>query len=215
LHSITPNPAPDTIAVLDFETTGMSPRGGARATEIAVVLVRGGRIVGSYQSLMRSGGWVPPFIERLTGISNEMLRHAPPAGQVMREVFEFTRGLPLVAHNAAFDRGFWQAEAALAGLMPDPAHQFACTLLLSRRLYADASSHKLSNLARMHRLERDGRAHRAMSDAELTARLLLQIVSDLDQRLAAPLAGRRVDHGLLCRLQKAHRDRLATCLATG
>ena len=67
---------PDTIAVIDFETTGMSPAVGARATEIAAVLVRGGRIVGRFASLMRSGARVPPFIEQLIGISNRMLTSA-------------------------------------------------------------------------------------------------------------------------------------------
>ena len=98
------------IAVIDFETTGSSPGQGARATEIAAVLVQDGRVVGHYQSLMNSGAWVPPFIEQLTGISNAMLADAPPADEVMRAVMHFTRGCPLVAHNAAFDRGFWHAE---------------------------------------------------------------------------------------------------------
>ncbi len=74
----------DSIAVLDFETTGMSPAQQARATEIGVVIVEGGQIVARYQSLMNSGAWVPPFIEQLTGISNAMLRTAPPAAQVMQ-----------------------------------------------------------------------------------------------------------------------------------
>jgi DNA polymerase III subunit epsilon len=108
------------IAVIDFETTGSSPGQGARATEIAAVLVEGGRIVGHYQSLMYSGAWVPPFIEQLTGISNAMLADAPPAARVMGEVLRFTAGCPLVAHNAAFDRAFWRAESLLAGL--DGAH---------------------------------------------------------------------------------------------
>ena len=112
--------SPDTVAVIDFETTGMSPAMGARATEIAVVLVQRGRIVDRYASLMRSGSWVPPFIEQLTGISNRMLASAPPAAEVMGRVAEFSRGCALVAHNASFDRGFWQHELALAGLATAP-----------------------------------------------------------------------------------------------
>ena len=59
---------PDRIAVIDFETTGMSPAQGARPTEIGVAMIEGGRIVARYQSLMNAGAWVPPFIEQLTGI---------------------------------------------------------------------------------------------------------------------------------------------------
>ena len=122
----------ETLAVIDFETTGMSPAQGARATEVAAVLVQGGQVAGRFQSLMNTGAWVPPFIEQLTGISNAMLAAAPPARAVMHELMRFTRGCPLVAHNAAFDRGFWLAEAAQAGCAPDAAHRFACTLLHGR-----------------------------------------------------------------------------------
>lgn len=205
-------PGVETIAVIDFETTGMSPAQGARATEIAAVLVQDGQVVGRFQSLMHSGAWVPPFIEQLTGISNAMLRGAPPARAVMHELMRFTRGCPLVAHNAAFDRGFWAAEAALAGCEPDPAHAFACTLLLSRRLYPQAPNHRLGTLAALHRLPHHGRAHRALADALTTAQLLLRLQADVAQRHAALLGTHAVDHGLLCTLQRAPRGQLERCL---
>jgi DNA polymerase-3 subunit epsilon len=205
--------AAQTIAVIDFETSGISPGQGARATEIAAVLVCGGRIVDRYASLMRSGAWVSPFIEQLTGISNAMLRDAPPAEQVMCEVCRFTRGVPLVAHNAAFDRGFWRTEAQRAGLDEDPAHEFACTVLLSRRLYPDAPNHRLGTLAAFHRLPPAGRAHRALADAEVTAHLLLQIQHDVSDRFSEELCQREVDHGLLRALQRSNAQRLQRCVA--
>ena len=73
----------ETVAVIDFETTGLSPAMGDRATEVAVVIVDDGRIVDRYQSLMNSGARIPAFIEALTGISNAMIRKAPPAAEVM------------------------------------------------------------------------------------------------------------------------------------
>ena len=203
----------ETVAVIDFETTGIAPAQGARATEIAAVLVQGGQIVGRFQSLMNSGAWVPPFIEQLTGISNAMLERAPPARAVMHEVMRFTRGFPLVAHNAAFDRGFWLAEARRADCEPDAAHHFACTLLLSRRLYPTASNHRLGTLAALHRLPQSGRAHRALADAETTAHLLLQLQQEVAGRFAEALAGYRVTHALLCELQRAQRTHLARCVA--
>ncbi len=205
--------ADQTIAVIDFETTGISPGQGARATEIAAVLVSGGRIVDRYASLMRSGAWVSPFIEQLTGISNAMLQDAPPAAQVMREVCRFTQGLPLVAHNAAFDRSFWQAEAQRAGLAADPAHEFACTVLLSRRLYPHAANHRLGTLAALHHLPDAGRAHRALADAEVTAHLLLKIHRDVSDRFADELCQRQVDHGLLMALQRSEARALQRCVA--
>ena len=203
-----PEPPPETIAVIDFETTGLSPATGGRATEIAVVLVRDGQIVGRYASLMRSEAWVPPFIEQLTGISNSMLERAPPAERVMREVAAFVGECPLVAHNAAFDRAFWQAEMARAER--DLRNAFACTLLLARRLYPDSPNHRLGTLAALHGLPTAGRAHRALADAQVTASLLMHMQHDLKQRYALPLA----PHGLLVRVQRSARGGLAACVTT-
>ncbi len=174
-----------------------------------MVLVQGDRIVDRYASLMHTGVWVPPFIEQLTGISNRMLAAAPPAAQVMREVASFTRGCALVAHNASFDRGFWQAEHALAGL-DDSVQQtpFACTLLLSRRLYPEAPNHRLGTLAQWHGIAPTGRAHRALADAETAAGLWLRIVRDVQDRHAAS-----VPFGLLCALQRVPRQQLDRAVA--
>jgi len=201
-----------TIAVIDFETTGLGPTSGGRATEIAAVLVRGGFIVDSFQSLMHTGAWVPPFIEQLTGISNAMLNEAPPADKVMRELALFTRGTPLVAHNAAFDRGFWHAEMAMAGCEADAAHAFVCTVLLARRLYPEAPNCRLGTLAQFHRLPDSGRAHRALADATTTAHLLLCMQADVRQRYALELGGLEVEHGLLNRLQRANKTALKRCV---
>lgn len=192
----------ETIAVIDFETTGMAPEAGARATEIGVVLIRDGCVVDRYASLMNTGAWVSPFIEELTGISNEMLEDAPPADRVMREVAEFVGDAPMAAHNAAFDRKFWDAE--LARVDRQRIGEFACTLLLSRRLYPDAPSHKLGNLGRWAGLPTTGRAHRALADAELAARLLLRMDADLLARYALD----RVTHPLLREIQQTSRRRI-------
>lgn len=74
------------IAVIDFETTGLSPNSSCRATEIAVVMLENGRIVERYQSLMNAGVPVPAFVAGLTGITTAMLRSAPPVDKVMNEV---------------------------------------------------------------------------------------------------------------------------------
>jgi len=186
------------IAVIDFETTGLSPAMGDRATEIAIVLVEeaSGKVVDRFQSLMNAGRYIPPFIESLTGISNAMVAAAPAADKVMREAGRFVGSAPMVAHNASFDRRFWEAELGLAGEKAGQA--FACTMLVARRLYPQAPSHKLGVLIDYHRLPKAGRAHRAMADAEMAASLLGQIQDDLRgrHRVARP------DHGLLMALQR-------------
>jgi DNA polymerase-3 subunit epsilon len=78
-----------TVAVLDFETTGLSPNQGDRATEIAVILLRDGQIVDRFQSLMNAGRRIPSDVVNLTGITNDMIASAPSASKVMREVTQF------------------------------------------------------------------------------------------------------------------------------
>ena len=187
------------IAVIDFETTGLSPAMGDRATEVAIVLVEDGRVVDRFQSLMNAGVRVSSFITQFTGITNAMVASAPPAAQVMGDASRFVGGAPMVAHNAAFDRKFWQAELQRADQWAN--HAFACTLLVSRRLYPQAPSHKLGVLADFHRLPTAGRAHRALADAEMAAALLGQIQHDLrtHHRVTRP------DHAMLTALQRCAR----------
>lgn len=194
-----------TIAVIDFETTGNSPQGGGRATEIAAVLLRDGEIVGQYQSLMNTGAWIPPMIERLTGISNEMVEAAPDAAKVMREVAAFTEGCGFVAHNSSFDRGFWLHELDRADSAPRIAPEFACTVKLARRLYPESPNCKLGTLARHHRLPDNGRAHRALADALTTAQLVQRMQRDIGVELAEFLGELSVEHELLLRLQAVAR----------
>jgi len=195
-------PSMNRIAVIDFETTGISPSMGDRATEVAIVLTENGHVVDRFQSLMNAGVYIPGFITQLTGITNAMVQAAPPAAKVMADAARFVGNVPMVAHNAAFDRRYWQAELALCG---QPAPQpFACTVLLSRRLYPEAPSHKLGNLVDFFQLPRTGRAHRALADAEMAAELLHRIQHDLRSRhgVADP------DHAFLQALQACTRAAL-------
>lgn len=194
------------IAVIDFETTGLSPAQGDRATEIAAVILEGGRVVDRYQSLMNAGVRVPAHIEALTGISNAMLRGAPPAARVMGEVADFVGDCPLVAHNAAFDSRFWDAE--LERVARKRHQEFACSLLLARRLMPDAPSHKLGALVEYARLPVAGRYHRALADAEMAASLLLRLTDEL--RTRHQLQG--VSHAILRSIQAAPKNQLERCL---
>lgn len=169
-------------AVIDFETNGLMPDSGGRALEVAAVLVEQDanglhRIVDSWASLMNPGVYVPPFITSLTGITSAMVRTAPAPGKVMAEIHEFVGDATLVAHNASFDKKFWQHELARIGLKP--RSDFLCTVLIARRLYPWAPNHKLATLVDLHNIQIEGRHHRALADADMTAKLLLQMQADL------------------------------------
>jgi DNA polymerase-3 subunit epsilon len=195
----------DRIAVIDFETTGLSP-GSCRATEIAVVMLERGQIVERYQSLMNAGVPIPAFITGLTGISTAMVRKAPAAAQVMNEVAEFVGDTPLVAHNASFDQKFWDYELGL--VRRRRAQSFACSLLLSRRLLPAAPDHKLGTLTRWANLPHTGQAHRAMADAEMAANLLQHLATELRQTHGL----NNVGHDLFCTLQKVPKAKIAEVL---
>ena len=194
------------FAVIDFETTGLSPEHGARPTEIAVVVIDGDTIVDRYQSLMNPGVPIPYEIQTLTGITNAMVRNAPKVETVMGEVLDFVADRPLLAHNAAFDRKFWDAE--LRRINRWRQREFACSLLLSRRLFPEAPNHKLATLARTLRLPATGRYHRALADAEATAYLLRHIQQELRRRFTLPA----VSHELLIAIQSASRSQLEACV---
>ncbi|ABE41976.1 3'-5' exonuclease [Polaromonas sp. JS666] len=195
------------IAVIDFETTGLSPAMGDRATEVAIVLVEGGRVVDRFQSLMNAGVRIPAFITSLTGITNAMVASAPDAATVMTDANRFVGNAPLVAHNASFDRKFWEAELSRAG--ERASQPFACTMLVSRRLYPQAPSHKLGVLVDYHHLPKAGRAHRALADAEMAASLLGQIQHDLRSRHGVD----RPDHALLMALQRCAKPAVRALMA--
>ena len=197
-----------TVVVIDFETTGLYPEQGGRATEVAAVLISNGAIVDRYQSLMNAGVFIPPFIESLTGISNRMIRQAPGAADVMQQLARFIGEIPLVAHNAAFDRKFLQAEFQRIG-QPQRATMF-CSMRLARRIYPNAPNHQLATLVRHAGIAESGPYHRALADAEMTAGLWLRMLEELETRFDlghAPL-------GLLQKIQNAPCKGLRACVDT-
>ena len=186
-------PASEPIAILDFETTGMSPDYGDRVTEVGVVVIAEGQIVDSFQSLMNAGVRIPRFIEQFTGITNAMIRRAPPVNDVMIKLAGFIGELPLVAHNASFDRKFLDAELSYIGRQRK--QDMACSVLVSRRIYPEAPSHKLGELVRYVGLPTDGIYHRALADATMTAQLWLRMQDDIGHRYGLnPVPFRRMQN---------------------
>ena len=179
---------------------------GDRATEVAVVIVDDGKIVDRYQSLMNTGARIPAFIESLTGISNAMIRKAPPVAEVMRALAEFVGDVPLVAHNASFDSKFLDAE--WLRINQQRRQEFACSMLLARRIYPGAPDHKLGTLVRHLELPSAIRHHRALADAEMTAHLWVRMVSDIKQQYGLST----VPHAFLRAMQKSPKAQMNSCV---
>jgi DNA polymerase-3 subunit epsilon len=192
--------------VLDFETTGLSPDCGDRAIEIGAVKIVDGKIVERFQKLMNPGFSISGFIVEYTGITNAMLKNAPPCREVMGEFHDFIGDHNLVAHNASFDRKFLDSE--FSRISKSYAGAFSCSMLLSRRMIQEAKNHKLETLIRHLKIETEGAFHRALYDAEMAGKLWLALLDQIagQAKLAA------VPFDLANRLCKASKGKVSSML---
>ena len=122
-----------TFCVVDLETTGGSAEGGSMITEIGAVKVRGGEVLGEFQTLVNPHTEIPAFIAVLTGITNSMVADAPAIESVLPAFLEFAEGCVLVAHNAPFDVGFLR-HFAEQQQRAWPAFEVVDTARLARRV---------------------------------------------------------------------------------
>jgi DNA polymerase-3 subunit epsilon len=162
------------IVMLDFETTGLSPAMGDRITEVAALRIVEGRVTERFVSLINCQARIPSFITHLTGISQAMVDAAPPVSRVLPDLLDFIGADALAAHNASFDEKFLKAEAARLGLACGHVG-LVCSLKLSRRVFPGLSSYKLGLLSGQLGIRFRSAAHRAESDAEVAAEVLIHI----------------------------------------
>ena len=171
------------FVVVDVETTGRDVK-TAEILEIAAVRVRGQEIVDRWSTLVNPGR--PIFGAQIHGISDADVQGQPSAREAAQRFLEFAGASTIVAHNVGFDLGF--IEAALSDTATGEAFRFAQdryldTWVLARETYPDqADSFKLPDLARFLGVEVES-SHRALPDAEATARVLLRLASDLPGRV--------------------------------
>lgn len=197
----------DTVVILDFETTGLSPNQGDRAIEIGAVRLVNGEVTDQFQALMDPGFRVTSFIEDYTGISNNMLATAASCREVMSAFNHFIGDDNLIAHNASFDGRFLEAE--LQRLGQDYVGEFACSLLLSRRIFQDADSHKLGALIDYSNIPSSGGFHRALYDAQMTAHLWMAMLDNIGERYGLfDLSFAQIQK--LCKTPKKSVDKLLT-----
>jgi DNA polymerase-3 subunit epsilon len=160
-----------TFVVVDLETTGGSPI-GAHITEVGAVKIRGGQVIGEFQTLVNPSEPIPAFISVLTGITDQMVADSPRIDSVLPAFLDFARLSVLVAHNAPFDISFLKAAATLTG-RPWPPFRVVDTAHLARQLVSkdEAPNRKLGTLAALFGAETTP-DHRALHDARATVDVL-------------------------------------------
>jgi DNA polymerase-3 subunit epsilon len=174
--------AETTFAVLDLETSGGSPRLGAGITEIGVVKVKGGEVLGTFQSFVDPGHSLPPFITQLTGITDEMLISAPFIDEILPTLFEFlgrSDETVVVAHNSPFDLSFLKA-ASITHEIEWPDYLTVDTARLARAVLDrdEVINCKLSTLAEFFGASTSP-SHRALDDAMATVDVLHGLIERL------------------------------------
>ena len=173
------------LIFLDLETTGASVVRD-RITEVGLVEVKHGRVICEWSTLVNPGMSIPPMIQSLTGISDEMVARAPSFADINHELLRRIDGKLLVAHNARFDYGFLRNEFQRIGI--PYFSRVLCTVKLSRRLFPHHQRHNLDILMARHGITCDAR-HRALGDARVLWQLTQCWHRELDAATIASAAG--------------------------
>ncbi|MEG2348688.1 MAG: PolC-type DNA polymerase III [Clostridia bacterium] len=165
---------PDTFCVFDIETTGFHHKVD-KITEIAVCKVKDGVIIDEFSTFVNPERYIPEEVQKLTHITEDLVKDAPTIKEVLPEFLEFTKGTILVAHNAKFDIGFIKHFADELDLEFNP--KVIDTLTMSRELYNNFENHKLATVAENLGISLEG-AHRAINDTRATAKVFLKMQED-------------------------------------
>jgi DNA polymerase III epsilon subunit family exonuclease len=168
-----------TFVVLDLETSGGAPHLGAHITEIGAVKVRGGEVLGKFQTFVNPGTQIPSFITALTGITDQMVSSAPRIAEVFPILLEFLGAeneTVFVAHNAPFDLSFLRA-AAISSQYRWPKYKVIDTAKLARRVLSrdEVVNCKLGTLAEFFNTSVSP-THRALDDALATVDVLHALI---------------------------------------
>ena len=180
-------------AILDIETTGgqFNEEG---ITEIAIYKFDGHEVIDQFISLVNPEKPIQPFVVKLTGINNAMLRSAPKFFEVAKRIIEMTEGCVVVAHNASFDYRILKTEFRRLGY--DFKKQTLCTVELSKKLIPDQESYSLGKLVRALGIPMADR-HRASGDALATVKLFKMLLSkDVEKEIVKSFIKTEIKSGM-------------------
>ncbi len=155
------------LVAIDLETTGLDPNRDA-IIEIAAVRFNGSRIEAEWTTLINPGRPIPGLITQLTGITNEMVRNAPPIKAVIQDLVDFIGDSPVVGHNVRFDLGFLQKQGILGLVEALDTYELAGVLMPT------ASRYNLGSLGQILSILIPN-SHRALDDARLCHAVFLQL----------------------------------------
>jgi len=166
--------------VVDTETTGGSHWLTDRITEIAAVVVRNGEIVEVFETLVNPRRSIPYFVSKLTNITWDMVKDAPTFDRIAPDVLRVLEGNVFVGHNAMFDWRFVSAEVSRSTGRQLRGRRL-CTVKMARQVLPQLPRRSLDYVSRYYGVENHAR-HRAGGDAVATAKCLIRMLRDLQDR---------------------------------
>jgi DNA polymerase III subunit epsilon len=172
------------FCIVDVETTGLSPRAN-NIIEIGLVKISNLKIVDTFHTLINPGRDIPYFISNLTGITNDDVYDAPFFEDIVEDICKFISEGIITAHNLSFDKSFLRREFIYCG-REELSNTTLCTLRLARRLYPMLRSKSLGSISSHLRIFNSGE-HRALSDAESTAKILLKMIKNVQNNFSVNL----------------------------
>ncbi len=191
------------FVAFDTETSGAYPL-GADVVEFGAVRWKGGKVIDTYQTLLKPREPMSAFIIGIHGITNEMVADAPIMAEKVHEIADFMKDAYLMAHHAPFDMGFMAIEFEKAGIS-FPERPVVCTSLLSRKVIPESYNHKLQTLIPFLGIEQ-GTAHRAADDARACLEVGIHCMSRIGYHEPVAKVLEAVGKDLLWKNFSLHRD---------
>jgi len=161
-------------SIIDIEATGGSPKLD-RVMEIAIFNFDGEKIVSSFESLINPEVEIPPYIQKLTNINNDMVKDAPTFAEVIDQIADITQGNYFVAHNVNFDYSILKNEFKNLGRRF--TRKKLCTVELSKLVMPEQESFSLNSLSKELGITMESH-HRAGDDAKATVELFHHLLKN-------------------------------------
>ena len=164
--------------IIDIETTG-GKFNEEKITEIAIFKLSKNGNITKYHKLINPEKKIQPFVEKLTGLNNKMLKNKPVFNEIAEEINSFTKGCVFVAHNVEFDYRVLKKEFSRIGIRFQ--RDLLCTIELSKVIFPDLESYSLGKLVSNFGIKINNR-HRADGDAEATLDLFSIIKKNMGEK---------------------------------
>ncbi len=167
------------FVIVDVETTGGKP-GASRITDIALVFIKNNCINGHYSTLVNPNREIDQYVQKITHITNKMVRNAPKFYQIAEEIDFLTKNSILVGHNIRFDYSMIRSEFNRLGINYE--RETIDTISMARKALPELSLYNLDSVTNYLDIEINNR-HRALGDAEATAKLFLKLKFMLNYKI--------------------------------